>query len=67
MAYTEADLIAVRAALLKGERSVQYADRAVTYRSVEELQKVEAAILRELATATRTRSKQVYVVASKGF
>jgi len=67
MAYTEADLAAVRTALLRGERSVQFADRSVTYRSVEELQAVEAAILRELSQAARTRSKQTLLVASTGF
>jgi hypothetical protein len=67
MAYTEADLAAVRTALLRGERSVQFADRSVTYRSVEELQAVEAAILRELSQAARTRSKQTLLVGSTGF
>lgn len=66
MAYTEADLTAVRTALLRGERSVTFADRQVTYRSVEELQAVEQAILRELGAA-QPRRKQAYAVASKGF
>ena len=64
MAYTSADLDAVRVAILKGERTVQYADRSVTYRSIDELQAVEQRILREL---TRTRAKQSFGVASKGF
>lgn len=64
MAYTESDLTAVRTALAKGERRVQFADRLVEYRSVEELQRVEQAIIREL---TVVRRKQVYLVASKGF
>lgn len=63
MAYTESDLTAVRAALAKGERRVQFADRLVEYRSVEELQRVEQAIIREL---TVVRRKQVYLVARKG-
>jgi len=66
MAYTEANLIAVRAALLRGELHVQFADRSVTYRSIDELQKVEQAILSELSS-TRTRGKQTLGVASKGF
>jgi len=64
VAYTSADLDAVRVAILKGERTVQYADRSVTYRSIDELQAVEQRILREL---TRTRPKQSFGVASKGF
>lgn len=68
MAYTEADLTAVRTALLRGERTVQFADRSVTYRSVEELQKVEDRILRELGlTSTTRRKKQTCgVCVSKG-
>lgn len=65
-AWTEADLIAVRTAMKRGERSVQFADRAVTYRSVDELRTVEAAILGELA-AQNTRPRQHKIVATKGF
>ncbi len=67
MAYTQADLTAVRTSILRGERTVTFADRSVTYRSIEELRQVEAAILADLATATRTRRKQTYAVADKGF
>jgi hypothetical protein len=66
VAYTEADLSAVRSALLKGERTVQFADRSVTYRSVDELLQVEQSILREL-TSLQTRGRQTYGVATKGF
>lgn len=66
MPYTDADLTAIRAALLRGEKVVQFADRSVTYRSIEELQAVEQSILTELTT-TRTRGKQTLGVASKGF
>lgn len=64
MAYSESDLTAVRKALARGERRVQFVDRLVEYRSVEELQRVEQAIIREL---TVVRPKQVYLVGSKGF
>lgn len=64
MAYTEADLTAVRTALTRGERTVQYADRSVTYRSVDELVQIEQRILRELATSRPT--KQTYLVGNKG-
>ncbi len=67
MAFTDADLAAVRAALLRGERTVQFADRSVTYRSVEELLQVEQRILHEISPSTVTRSKQTLGVASKGF
>ncbi len=67
MAFTDADLTAVRTALTKGERVVQYADRSVTYRSVEELLQVEQRILRELTPSTTARSKQTFLVGNKGF
>ena len=67
MAYTEADLTAVRAAIAKGERAVQFADRSVTYRSMDELFQAEERIAGALATATATRPKQAFAVASKGF
>ena len=37
MAYTEAHLQALEAALAKGERRVAFADKTVEYRSIEEL------------------------------
>lgn len=68
MAYTTADLAAVRTALLRGEKSVTFADRSVTYRTVDEIMKVEAAIIAELAAAsTDTRPRQFFGVATNGF
>lgn len=68
MAYTEADLAAVRAAMARPESYVAFSDRAVTYRSLADLQELERQILKDLAqTAGRTRSRQTLVVASKGF
>lgn len=68
--YTDDDLIAIRRAISKGERSVQFADRMVTYRSAEELLKLEARIAQSITATTTTttpRSKQSLIVASKGF
>lgn len=67
MAYTAADLAAVRVALLRGEQTVQFADRSVTYRSITELLLVESRILTELATPATTRKKQTLGVSSNGF
>lgn len=68
MAFTEADLAAVEAAIAKGEGYVQFADRAVTYRSVEQLQEARREIQKELAAAAgRTSTRQTLIVASKGF
>lgn len=64
MAYTSADLDAIRSAIARGERTVSFADRSVTYRSMEELLAAEKRIENALRTS---RSKQSLGVASKGF
>lgn len=66
MAYTQADLAAIRTARLRGVRTVAFADRSVTYSSDAEMRQVEQDILRELRT-TASRTKQTYGVATKGF
>lgn len=66
MAYTSTDLTTIRTAILRGQRSVQFADRAVTYNSIEEMRAVEQDILRELQTSS-SRPKQTRLVASSGF
>lgn len=65
MVWTQTDLDNVKAALAKGEHTVQFADRSVTYRSVEELQRVMQMIEAELATAV-DRPRQWYGHSSKG-
>lgn len=67
MAYTQAQLDAIRAAIAKGERTVMYGDRSVTYRSMDELLAAEARIARALTEAAGTRSKQTLLVSAKGF
>ena len=56
---------APRSAIAKGERSVQFADRSVTYRSIDELMQAEARIANALASGSR--AKQSLGVSSKGF
>jgi hypothetical protein len=63
MAFTQADLDAIDAALKRGESSVSFADRRVDYRSVEELLLVRELVSKSIAG----RPKQTLVVASKGF
>ena len=64
MAYTQTDLDAIQTAIASGELLVQFADRTVRYRSIDELRRAENRIARALAT---TRVKQHLVVANKGF
>ena len=67
MAYTESDLTAIRRAIARGERSVQFADRTTTYRSMEELLQAEQRIAAALNSADTTRrSKQSLAYPDKG-
>ena len=60
--FTQADLDAVRRAIAKGEKSVQYADRSVTYRSMDELLQAE----RVIAADVESRPRQTLGYATKG-
>ena len=66
MAFSQSDLDAIRTAIARGERVVQFADRMVTYRTMDELFAAEERIARALTAGTTTTSKQSIGVASKG-
>jgi hypothetical protein len=72
MAYTQADLDALQAALAKGERRVSFGDKTVEYRSIEELQAAIRAVKRDLheqAVATGLwpgAPRQIRITTSKG-
>lgn len=65
MAFSQADLDAIRTAIARGERVVQFADRSVTYRSMTELLEAEARIARAIESET-PKSKQSIGVSCKG-
>lgn len=65
MSFSSANLAAIDAAIARGERSVQFADRTVTYRSTEELLQARREILAEMSRAAR-RPKQFRAVANDG-
>jgi hypothetical protein len=68
MAYTQADLDRLDAVIARGELTVEFADRRVTYRSMEELLQARAVIADALAAASSTpRPRQYYPVVRKGF
>lgn len=48
MAFTQEQLRAIETALARGERVVQYQDRRVEYRSVDELSRLRETIIRDL-------------------
>ncbi|MFN3629066.1 MAG: phage head-tail joining protein [Casimicrobiaceae bacterium] len=72
MAYTEADLEALQAALAKGERRVSFGDKTVEYRSIEQLQAAIRAVKRDLheqAVATGLwpgAPRQIRITTTKG-
>ena len=51
MAWTTSDLTAIETAIASGELSVQFADRRVQYRSMEELLQARAIIKEAIAQA----------------
>ena len=73
MAYTQAHLDALEAALVKGEKRVTFGDKTVEYRTVEELKQaiaeVEAAMHQDaVATGLYPRApRQIRVTTGKGF
>jgi len=73
MAYTQAHLEALEAALAKGEKRVTFADKTVEYRSIDELQAAIRAVRRDLfeqAAATGLlpgAPRQIRVTTRKGF
>lgn len=61
MAYSQTDIDALDKAIASGARRVQIQGRSVEYRSVDEMLKAKAVMVRELSTATRrTRFSPVY-------
>jgi hypothetical protein len=73
MAYTQAHLDALEAAVAKGERRVTFADKTVEYRSVDELKAAIREVKRNLfeqAAATGLwpgAPRQIRVTTNKGF
>lgn len=55
MAYTQADLDAIKAAIATGAKKVKFRDKEVEYNSIEELLQAQAAIESELGQSVSTR------------
>jgi len=62
----QAKITALEAAFERHERSVQFADRVVTYRSFEEIRD-QIAYFQTQLNALQSRPKQAFGVTSKGF
>ena len=61
-AWTAAELAKVRDAIARGEQSVQFSDRLVTYRTIDDLIKAE----QRIAGSRADRVKQTLVYSDKG-
>ena len=55
MSWVQADLDALEAAIASGELTVQYQDRRVTYRSIDELMQARAVLRDTLGVSTSSR------------
>lgn len=64
MPFTDTDLTAIERAIAKGELEVEFADRRVRYRSIEELRVARSEILGALGLVPRPKQTRLY--ASKG-
>lgn len=59
MAYTQADLQAIERAIAGCELEVQYADKKIKYRSMDELFRAKAEIVKELMPRKTSRCFQL--------
>ncbi len=67
VAYTQAHLDALVAAVASGEKSVSYDGKMVTYRSIEEINTVIAQITAKLAVDADTPpTRKYYASSAKG-
>jgi hypothetical protein len=64
MAWTQDQLDALDAAIANGTLSVEYADKKVTYRSLDEMLKIRAAMQKALGQTTR--STRIQMIVDKG-
>lgn len=67
MAYTQSDIDALKASIKSGQQRVRFADREVTYRSIEEMQRILAVMEAEVAGAAgRIRKRRITVTPTTG-
>jgi hypothetical protein len=61
MAYTSTQLADLRAAIAEGVLSVRFSDgRQLTYRSLDEMRRIECAMAAELESTTTVRLRRTY-------
>jgi hypothetical protein len=60
MSYTQTDLDNIRASIKSGSLKVKHRDREVTYRSLDEMRRIEAEIIRSLGLSGPRRNNPLY-------
>lgn len=60
MAWTQADIDSLKAAIASGVTRVRYADRDVSYRSLEEMRETLRLLQGEVSPSTRVRQFRTY-------
>lgn len=60
MAFTLEQLTALEAAIAQGTKSVTYADKTVTYHSLDEMMRLRKAMQQDLAAGKKSRTKAVF-------
>lgn len=65
MAFTQAQLDALEAAIAEGSLIVKYADKSVQYRSLDEMIRIRELIRQALGQSSGSASR-IYPVVSKG-
>lgn len=67
MSYTLEQLTALENAIAQGATEVQYADKRVTYRSLDEMNRIRQQMREELGLVRPVSSRRTYAEFSKGF
>lgn len=65
--YTEADRVALKRAIAQGAKTVQFADRIVTYRSIDDLLKALIVVEASLNNTTPIVARQTRMQTRKGY
>ena len=66
MAFTQAQLDALEAAIAGGELTVEYQDKRVTYRSLREMMEIRTLMRQQLGVQSAPSATRIYPAHSKG-
>lgn len=66
MAYTNSDVAMLEAAIASGAMRVTYADRTVTYQSLDAMRRARREMIDEISAAAGTSKRRTYRVTQTG-